>query len=83
MTTTANSGAGSLRQAILDADTNAGPNSIVFQLGGSPPFTIAPLTVLPSLGNPTIIDGTTQSGFTGAPPIELNGTSAGANAPGL
>ena len=83
VTTTANSGAGSLRQAILDADTNAGPNSIIFQLSGSPPFTITPLTVLPSLGNPTIIDGTTQNGFTGVPLIELNGTSAGANAPGL
>ncbi len=83
VTTTADSGAGSLRQSILDANTDPGPNSIVFQISGKPPFTITPLTVLPSLGNPTTIDGTTQNGFTSAPVIELNGASAGATAPGL
>jgi titin len=84
VTTTADSGAGSLRQAILDADTNSGPNNIIFQIKISgPPFTITPLTVLPSLGNPTIIDGTTQNGFTNAPVIELSGASAGENAAGL
>jgi len=83
VTTTADSGAGSFRQAILDADTDPGPNSIVFQISGTPPFTITPLTVLPALGNPTTIDGTTQNGFTSAPVIELNGASAGATAAGL
>jgi titin len=83
VTTTADSGAGSLRQAILDTDTNSGPNNIGFQISGTPPFTITPLTVLPAVGNPTVIDGTTQNGFTNAPVIELSGASAGANAAGL
>ena len=83
VTTTADSGAGSLRQAILDAGTDPGPNSIVFQISGTPPFTITPLTGLPSVGNPTTIDGTTQNGFTSAPVIELNGASAGATSAGL
>lgn len=83
VTTTADSGAGTLRQAMLDSDANPGTNNIVFQISGPPPFTLTPLTILPSLGNPTLIDGTTQPGFTGAPVIELNGTSAGATAAGL
>jgi titin len=83
VTTTVDSGAGSLRQAILNANTDPGPNSIIFQITGTTPFTITPLTVLPSLGNPTTIDGTTQNGFTGAPVVELNGAAAGASAPGL
>jgi hypothetical protein len=83
VTTTADSGAGSLRQAILNANASAGTNSIVFQISGTPPFTITPLSALPSVGNPTIIDGTTQSGFTNAPVIELNGASAGSSSVGL
>ena len=83
VTTTADSGAGTLRQAISDSNTSPGTNNILFQISGTPPFTITPLTALPSVGNPTLIDGTTQNGFTGAPVIELNGTSAGAGAAGL
>ncbi|HTL73417.1 MAG TPA: right-handed parallel beta-helix repeat-containing protein [bacterium] len=83
VTTTADSGAGSLRQAILDADTSSGSHTISFQISGTAPFTITPLTVLPSVVFPTLIDGTTQSGFSGTPVIELNGSSAGASAPGL
>ena len=83
VTTRADSGAGSLRQAILDADTNPEPNNIIFQISGTPPFTITPLLALPAVGNPTIIDGTTQNGFTSAPVIELSGASAGANVIGL
>jgi hypothetical protein len=83
VTTTADTGAGSFRQAILDSNTNPGTNNIIFQISGSPPFSIIPHTVLPSVGNPAIIDGTTQNGFTGTPVIELNGTLAGGTAAGL
>lgn len=81
--TTADSGAGSLRQAILDADGSPGSNTITFQISGTAPFTITPLSALPSVAQPTLIDGTTQSGFAGTPVIELNGTSAGSGSPGL
>lgn len=80
VTNTLDSGAGSLRQAILDGNSNSESNSIIFQIGGTAPFTITPLTALPAVGNPTLIDGTTQNGFTNTPVIELNGAAAtGAN----
>ena len=83
VTTTANSGAGSLRQAILDAGATAGSDLIVFNLPGSGPFTIAPLTALPAIQESLTIDGTTQPGYAGQPLIELRGSNAGANADGL
>ncbi len=72
VTNTSDSGPGSLRQAILDS--NAGPaiNNIDFDIG-SGPQTIAPLTFLPDITNPVIIDATTQPGFAGTPLITLDG----------
>lgn len=83
MTSTADSGAGSLRQALLDSAGSSGSNTIVFQISGTAPFTISPQSVLPSVSNPTLIDGTTQSGFAGKPVIELNGNAAGSGVAGL
>lgn len=77
---TGDSGAGSLRQAILDANANGGLDAIAFQIPGAGVHTIAPLSTLPPLTDPAIIDGTTQTGFISSPLIELNGTSAGGNA---
>ncbi len=45
VTSTADSGAGSLRQAILDANTNPGADTIVFNIVGSGVQTIAPTSV--------------------------------------
>ena len=42
VTTTADSGLGSLRQAISNANTNPGPNTIAFNISGTKPFTIFP-----------------------------------------
>ena len=72
VTNTSDSGPGSLRQAILDA--NAGPaiNNINFDIG-SGPQTIAPLSVLPDITNPVIIDATTQPGYAGTPLITITG----------
>lgn len=72
VTTTADGGAGSLRQAILDANTNDGPDTIEFSIGVGP-ATIAPTSALPIITSPITIDGTTQPGFVDAPIIELNG----------
>ena len=74
VTTTADSGAGSLRQAITDANANAGPDMISFSIG-SPTKTIVLTSDLPTITDPVIIDGTTQPGFSGAPIIEINGAS--------
>ena len=76
-------GPGSLRQAMLDANAAAGEDRIAFNIGGAPPFTISLASALPAIADPVIIDGATQPGFAGPPIIELNGAGAGASANGL
>jgi len=83
VTNTADAGAGSLRQAIIQANGSAGTDTIAFNIPGVAPFTIAPSTALPTITDPVIIDGTTQSGFAGIPIIELDGTNAGSGVNGL
>jgi Right handed beta helix region len=82
VTNTNDSGAGSLRQAILDANGSAGADSITFAIGTGPQ-TIAPTSALPTITDLVTIDGTTQPGFSGAPIIELSGASAPADNAGL
>lgn len=76
-------GPGTLRQAILDANATPGTDSIAFNLPGSAPFSIQPLSQLPDVTDPVLIDGTTQPGFAGTPVIELNGAFAPGAASGL
>jgi hypothetical protein len=83
VTNTSDSGAGSLRQAILEANTTPETDAIAFNIGGGGVQTIAPLSPLPTITSPVVIDGRTQPGFTGTPIIELNGTNAGVGAEGL
>ncbi|MEM8896453.1 MAG: T9SS type A sorting domain-containing protein [Bacteroidota bacterium] len=63
-------GAGSLRQAITDANGNAGSDSITFNIAGVPPHTITLVTVLPTVTDTLWIDGATQpdNGFGGTDP---------------
>lgn len=68
------SGAGSLRQQILDANANAGMDSIIFNLTDGQVHTIAPLTVLPLSTGPLLIDGYSQNG------AEPNSATLGSNA---
>jgi len=77
VTTTANAGLGSLRQAIIDANGNSGPDTIVFNIPGAGPYTITPTGAMPNITDPVTIDGTSQPGYAGTPVIELNGMSAG------
>jgi parallel beta-helix repeat protein len=77
---TNDSGAGSLRQAILDSNATNSLDTITFQISGSGVHTITPLTPLPPLTDPVVLDGTTQPGYAGQPLVELNGASAGNNA---
>src|SRR5947207_3203722 len=62
VTNTNDSSAGSLRQAILDANANSGTDTIAFNIPGSGVHTIAPTSSLPTITDPVIIDGYTQSG---------------------
>ncbi|MCS6803659.1 MAG: hypothetical protein NZ823_00770, partial [Blastocatellia bacterium] len=83
VTNTADRGAGSLRQAIFDANASPGADLIVFNITPAGAKTISPTSPLPAIVEPVTIDGTTQPGFSGSPIIELNGTDAGAGANGL
>ncbi len=73
VTTTADAGPGSLRQAILDANAAPGADDIHFNIGGGGPQVIAVASALPNVTDPVVIDGTTQPGFTATPIITLDG----------
>jgi hypothetical protein len=76
VTNTNDAGAGSLRQAILDANATPGADSISFNIpGAGVVHTIAPLTDLPPIDDAVRLDGTTQPGFAGTPLIELTGSN--------
>lgn len=88
VTHSGDSGPGSLRQAIDDANADPAANTIAFNIPASDPgfngqwFTIRPLSELPPLtDDATTIDGSTQAAFTGdtnplGPEIELEGSAA-------
>ncbi|HEY9285660.1 MAG TPA: Calx-beta domain-containing protein, partial [Pyrinomonadaceae bacterium] len=83
VTNTNDGGAGSLRQAILDANAQAGAQTVTFQIAGAGVRSIALLSPLPAITEAVQIDGSTQPGYAGAPVVELNGAAAGAGASGL
>lgn len=94
VTTTNDSGAGSLRQALFDSNArvSSNNNTIAFNIPGGGVQTIAPLSELPAIVTPVTIDGFTQPGATAntlsngnnaALRIRLNGVSAGAASSGL
>ena len=62
VTNTDDSGPGSLRQAILDANATMGLDTIAFNIPGAGVHTISPLTALDYLTDPVVIDGYTQPG---------------------
>ncbi|MDQ1591371.1 MAG: hypothetical protein QOG71_1998, partial [Pyrinomonadaceae bacterium] len=89
---TADSGAGSLRQAILDSNALAGVQTITFNLAGAGVQLISPASPLPQITQPVIVDGYSQPGAsantlaTGSDAVllvQLDGAGAGAAANGL
>ena len=63
VTNTNDSGAGSLRQAIIDANTNAGADTIEFNIAGGGTQVISLASLLPQITEEVTIDGTTQTGW--------------------
>jgi len=61
VTNTNDSGAGSLRQAITDANGNAGLDTISFNIAGSGVHTIQPLSTM-TITDAVVLDGFTQAG---------------------
>lgn len=62
VTNTNDTGAGSLAQAITDANSNPGLDTIVFNLTEGASMTIAPTTSLPAISGSVFIDGYSQTG---------------------
>ena len=60
--TTNDSGPGSLRQAILDANTLPGPDRVVFNVPGTGEQVISVLSALPEITDSLVIDGYSQPG---------------------
>ena len=82
VTNTNNSGAGSLLQAILDANANGGNCTIAFNISGPAPHIITPTAfystspnrIYPAFTNNSIVlDATTQAGFVpGTPSVRID-----------
>ena len=72
-----------LRAAIQQANASAGADTIDFDIPGSGPHTIQPLTQLPTVSEPLTIDATTEPDFAGTPVVELDGSAASAPLNGL
>jgi hypothetical protein len=86
VTNTNDSGSGSLRQAILDANANLGLDTIAFSIPGAGVHTITPSSNLDQITSPVLLDGYTQPGaIPNAAPvgtnavllIEIDGTGVG------
>ena len=84
VTNTLDGGPGSFRQAILDANTAAGTDSIAFNIttGATPLKTITPASPLPTIADTVSIDGTTQ-GVAATPLVEISGTALASGSNGL
>ena len=63
------SGAGSLRQAIENANSIPGADSIDFEVAGTIQLTSA---ALPDITGPVNVNGSTAPGFTGSPRVEID-----------
>ena len=75
VTNTNDDGEGSLRWAITESNNNPGTDTIVFNIGegGYYTNTITPLSALPEITSPVLIDGTSQPGYAGTPIIQISG----------
>lgn len=82
VTSTADAGVGTLRQAILDANAAGGSDIIDFNIA-TPSKTITLASPLPFVTETAAIDATTQPGYAGSPLIELTGGTSGAIADGI
>jgi hypothetical protein len=89
---TTDTGTGSLRHAIIDANGHPGLDTLIFRIPGTGPFVITPVTQLPAITDSVVINGYNQagarpntlvSGDNAVLQIELNGANAGAGSEGL
>ena len=90
VTNTADSGAGSLRQAIIDANASPGLDTIAFDIPGGGVHTIAPTADFDIITDAVVIDGYSQTGSSANTDpvgsnavllIEIDGTGVVSNVP--
>ncbi len=62
VTNVSDSGTGSLRQAIIDANNGSGDALITFAIPGTGPFKISPSTDLDAIDVPVVVDGYSEPG---------------------
>jgi parallel beta-helix repeat protein len=74
VTTTSDSGLGSLRSAIGLANADTG-DTIVFRIPGAGPVVISPASALPAVVKQVVVDGTTQQGYAGSPLVQIAGNA--------
>ncbi|MBI2396902.1 MAG: hypothetical protein HYV17_03840 [Xanthomonadales bacterium] len=83
VTNTNDSGSGSLRWAITQANATADSDTIAFNIPGGGAPIIGPTSALPTFTHPVTIDGATQPGYAGTPLIQIDGVNAGTSSDGL
>lgn len=79
VTTVSDSGAGSLRQAILDANAAGGTDTITFNITGTGVKTINLASALPQITGTVVIDGWTQLNDTSTPLILIDANNTGSD----
>src|SRR5207253_396761 len=72
VTNTADAGPGSLRQAINDANSTVGPDTIRFNIPGAGLQTISPLSPLSNITDQVTIEGYSQPGASVNRLIQIN-----------
>lgn len=77
------SGACTLRAAIEEANALEGTDTIAFGIPGTGPHIIQPVSPLPAIEDPVVIDATTEPDYASAPIVVLDGSQAGERASGL
>jgi uncharacterized repeat protein (TIGR01451 family) len=82
VTSVDDTGAGTLRQAITNANADSTADEIHFDVGALGGF-ISPESPLPAITQPVTIDGTTDPEYFDSPVVFLDGSLAGALANGL
>ena len=76
VTSTNDSGPGSLRHAIECSNSEPGVDTIEFALTGNGPHVIQPESALPTITDPVIIDGYSQLGSSPNTAARVNGSNA-------
>jgi gliding motility-associated-like protein len=78
VTNTNDSGEGSLRWAITNANGSSG-KTVSFNIASASPWTITPVTALPTITATTFLDATTQPGWSSTNLVKIQGSASISN----